>query len=306
MQHAEKALEKTKEQRKDHVGFYNDDVEAQSKEQIQLEKELRVAWAKGEFKAYMTPLVDLRQGITAGFDAGIRWHHPQRGIVNAEDFSKISEETGLRVPLLDWLLRNVAKQYHRWREEKLNPVRTVFHLSRSQFFRKEIIERCRELVEQYGMDPHWMGFSLNEASLLTDVDFVYRTFNELHAMGFSIGIEGFGSSHTALGLLRQLPIDFVTIGASMVGDAEQNPATRRYLKSIIVLAQSLGYHVSARGVRTVEQQKFLSHAGLSVQSGDLFGEAVLAEHAENYLHKIWTFGSQWTDNVDYSSLDAPK
>jgi EAL domain-containing protein (putative c-di-GMP-specific phosphodiesterase class I) len=238
-----------------------------------MESDIRRALEEGDqFQVYYQPQLDLDSGRLVGAEALVRWRHPQRGIIAPGMFIALAEETGLIVPLGEWVLRTACLEAARWR-----PLRVAVNLSPAQFRVAGLAEMIAGVVGETGIDPERLELEITEGVLLTDTEQTLTTLNALKSIGVEIAIDDFGTGYSSLGYLRRFPIDRIKIDGSFIRDIETGDGGLAIVRAVIALGASLAMRTTAEGVETAEQAHRLRELGCDDAQGYLFSPPLPAE-----------------------------
>ena len=248
---------------------------------LQLETELRQAIGREEFRIYYQPIINLQSGKIKGFESLVRWQHPTRGMVSPLDFISIAEETGLIVPLGEWILRESCRQLHEWQAANtLNPSLTMsVNLSAKQFTQKDLVERVIEIINDTRIEPDTLRLEITESYLMEDSEAAIATLKRLRALGIRLSIDDFGTGYSSLSYLPRLPVSYLKIDRSFVSQMHINPENREIVRTIILLAKNLNLEVIAEGIETVEQADYLKSLDCHFGQGYLYSKPVAVEQA---------------------------
>ncbi|MGF3025410.1 putative bifunctional diguanylate cyclase/phosphodiesterase [Methylobacterium aquaticum] len=247
------------------------DVAVQARRGVELD--LRVALAEQQFALAFQPFLDLTANRIAGFEALVRWHHPARGVVSPAAFVPVAEETGLIVPLGEWVLRRACQEAARWPD----PVRVSVNLSPVQFRTGDIDATVIAALRDAGLDPHRLELEITEGVLLQDTPSTLAILHRLKGIGVRIAMDDFGTGYSSLGYLRAFPFDKIKIDRSFVADLSVRPDALAIVRAVTTLADSLGMSTTAEGVETEEQLAHLRGAGCTEVQGYLISRPVAAE-----------------------------
>jgi len=252
---------------------------------LQLETDLRRAIEHQEFQLHYQPILSLITGEIVGFEALLRWQHPQRGLVSPEEFISVAEETGLIVPIGEWALRTACVQNKTWQEADLPPLYVAVNLSGRQFKQQDLIERIIGILTDTGLDSRWLELELTESIIMEDAETTIKTLRELEGLGVQLSIDDFGTGYSSLSYLKRFPIDTLKIDRSFVSDITTDPDDAAIITTIITLAHSLKLEVIAEGVETREQLDFLRSQQCDKVQGYLFSQPVPAKMFEKLLRE---------------------
>jgi diguanylate cyclase (GGDEF)-like protein/PAS domain S-box-containing protein len=277
LKHAHSAMYHVKEQDKNGYQFFTSRMNAASFERLSKENCLRKAIERGEFLLYYQPQVDLLTEDLLGFEALIRWTNPEQGLIPPMEFIHIAEETGLILPISDWVLRTACTQGKKWRDMGLPPVKLAVNVSMRQFRQKNLVETVRGILDETGMDPHCLELELTENILLQDSEKAIRSLSKFEAMGISLSLDDFGTGYSSLSYLKRLPLKNVKLDKSFVKAISRSPEDEAIIKAIISLAHNLELKVIAEGVETRRQMQFLKSWGCDEAQGYLISKPLPAE-----------------------------
>ena len=250
---------------------------------MQLEHDLRRAVERREFLVYYQPIVELGSGRLKGFEALVRWQHPERGLIPPNDFIPAAEETLLILPIGHFVLAEACRQSQQW-AQRYSPAPTInVNLSSRQFTSANLAEEIKRLVNEYGCQPALLNLEITESVILEDTDAAQTTLRELHQQGFQLSMDDFGTGYSSLSYLHQFPFDTLKIDRSFIQAMDQDSSRLNIVKAIIALARTLGKTVVAEGVETRQQAEFLAALGCDFGQGYYFSRPVEAATAEALL-----------------------
>jgi diguanylate cyclase (GGDEF)-like protein/PAS domain S-box-containing protein len=276
LRNADTAMYRAKDQGRNNYQLYTPAMNARIVERLALENSLRHGLERGEFVVYYQPQVNIRTGQVVGVEALVRWQHPEQGLVLPAEFIPAAEETGLIVPLGEWVLRTACAQNKAWQEDGLPPMRVAVNLSARQFQQRNLIDVVAQAVRETGLSPHLLQLEITEGIAMQDVDFTVTMMRSLRDMGVQIAIDDFGTGYSSLAYLKRFPIDAVKIDRSFVCDLTVDPNDAAIATTVITMAHSLKLSVIAEGVETEEQLAFLKQRQCDEMQGFLFSKAVPA------------------------------
>ncbi|CAL8974319.1 putative signaling protein [Rhodoplanes serenus] len=279
LNHADMALYRAKTRGRRSHCFFAPEMDAELKARRTLETQLRIAFEKGQFEVHYQPWVDLADNRISGFEALLRWTHPERGAVSPAEFIPIAEATGLIVPLGDWVLRRACEDAARWPQ----PIKLAVNLSPVQFRSGDIVESVRAVMLRSGLDPARIELEITETVLLEDNASNLATLHALRRLGVRIAMDDFGTGYSSLGYLRRFPFDKIKIDRSFVSELPGNPDCLTITRGVADLAAGLGMTTIAEGVETTGQQDILRAIGCTHGQGYLFGRAMTATAAADRL-----------------------
>ncbi len=250
---------------------------------IALENDLRKAIDGDELVLFFQPQVDLVTQEIRGVEALVRWRHPQRGLVSPIHFIPVAEESGLIVPLGNWVLCAALHQLRQWQMQERLPVRVSINISALQLRQGGFARYLAEQIEAYAIDPCLIELELTESVLMHNVEGVLQTLHEIKALGVSLAIDDFGTGFSSLSYLRRFPIDRLKIDQSFVRDIERTPTNESIARAIVALANSLSLDIVAEGIETPAEKSVLEHMRCSEGQGYLFAKPLPAEEIVNWL-----------------------
>ncbi|RDS89373.1 putative bifunctional diguanylate cyclase/phosphodiesterase [Pseudomonas fluorescens] len=277
IKHAETAMHTTKERGPDDLSFYTEDMNLRARHQQNLESAIRQALEHDEFALHYQPKLDLKTGRILGAEALIRWFQPRSGWVHPADFIPVAEDSGLIVPLTQWVLRHACEQAQAWRTMGLAPLRISVNISAIDFRQREFVDNLAAILKQTGLPPNQLELEITESVLMQNVDDTVDILNRIKAMGVRLALDDFGTGYSSLSYLRRFPIDVLKIDQSFVRGLHENSQDAQLISAIIGMGKSLELNIIAEGVETVEQLNFLRAQHCEEGQGFLFSKAVPAK-----------------------------
>jgi EAL domain-containing protein (putative c-di-GMP-specific phosphodiesterase class I) len=250
-------------------------------ERLQLESSLRRAVERNEFRAYYQPVVALATGRLAGFEALIRWQHPERGLVPPIEFIPIAEETGLIHPIGRWILREACLQMAAWNKE-VRPVDRLsmsVNLSGRQLAEPDLVTRVVRILEETGVDPDQLKLEITESAIMADAETATERLAQLRALGIGLSIDDFGTGYSSLSYLHRLPLTALKIDKTFVWAMGASVRETQICHGIVTLAHNLGLGVIAEGIETPEQRQRLRELRCEYGQGFYFAKPLPAERA---------------------------
>ena len=274
---------RSKEMGRDHFQFYTPEMNARSLERLRIESDLRNALAREEFVLHYQPQVNLRTGRIVGMEALLRWQHPELGMLPPTRFIPLAEETGLIVPIGDWVLRAACRQNKAWQRAGLGYLRVAVNLSIRQFAQPNLVQSIAATLQETALEPHYLDIELTESLLMADVEHTARILHGLKALGVHLSIDDFGTGYSSLSYLKRFPIDVLKIDRSFVNDITTNPDDAIIARSVISMAHNLRLQVIAEGVETQSQLAYLRHHGCDHMQGYYFSRPVATDAFQQLL-----------------------
>lgn len=257
LKNASAALARAKEQGGNNYQFYTSGMNAAALKRLTLENNLRRAIEREEFELHYQPKLNVMTGDIVGMEALIRWRSQDLGLVSPADFIPLAEETGLIVPIGEWVLWSACAQLKKWNEKGFTPGVLSVNLSVRQFEQQDLLEVVSRVIEKTGIQPESLEFELTESSLMRNPDHSIKTLESLKNLGIKLSVDDFGTGYSSLSYLKRLPIDILKIDQSFVQDVTNNPDDVELVQAITSLAHNLHLKVIAEGVETEEQLNFL-------------------------------------------------
>ncbi|MEM6252340.1 MAG: EAL domain-containing protein [Cyanobacteria bacterium P01_D01_bin.156] len=292
LQDAHRALGKAKKKGRDCHEVFNENMRTHSVSQFQLEMELRYAGEGKQFQLYYQPVIDLNTGEIAGFEALIRWQHPERGLVPPNDFIGLAEDTGLILAMGEWILNEACYQVKQWQQmfPKGQPLFVGINLSSRQFVQRDLATTIADVVQKYQLDPRGLKLELTESVAMENVESAIQQLSQLKKAGLHISLDDFGTGYSSLSYLHRLPIDCLKIDKSFVDHMETNNENEDIVGTIVALAHRLKLDIVAEGVETIEQAFLLKGLQCHYAQGYFFSKPVPMEQATQLLadHKRWS------------------
>lgn len=252
---------------------------------FQLEADLRRAVERQQFQLYYQPIVSLQTGRITAVEALIRWHHPRRGLILPGEFIILAEETGLMLPIGEWVLRTACQQAKRWHDAGYTDLCMAVNISPRQMQDGDLPALVRDVLDETGLPPGSLQLEITEWAAMQDMDLTVQTLNTLREMGVLISIDDFGTSYSSLGYLKRFPISSIKIDQSFVHDMTENVDDAAITKAIISMGNVLGLSVVAEGVEMEQQLALLNNERCNHVQGDLMGRPVPAEAITSLLQE---------------------
>ncbi len=230
--------------------LFSESTTSFSSERSSLEAELKQALANDEFVLFYQPQFDFEKQRVVGVEALIRWNHPHRGMLSPGSFIGIAEESGLIVPIGEWVLAEACLQHCAWQQQGMPLLRMGVNISSLQFRQPDFLQRVTRLLAATGVDPSFLEFELTESVIMHDAALVLDMLGELKALGVHLSLDDFGTGFSSLGYLNRYPIERLKIDQSFIRDLDRMPINQSIVRSIVALAKSLSLQVVAEGVET--------------------------------------------------------
>jgi EAL domain-containing protein (putative c-di-GMP-specific phosphodiesterase class I) len=254
-------------------------MDAQMQARRILECDLRKAMPAGQFELYYQPIVDLATNEISGFEALIRWHHPERGMIAPGAFIPLAEETGLIVPIGEWAIRQACATAGRWPGD----FKLAINLSPVQFRNPGLLNTIVSALAISGLAPERLELEITETILLQDGETTLATLYRLRELGVRIVMDDFGTGYSSLSYLQSFPFDKIKIDRSFVKDIAENQGSLNIVRAVAALAKGLGMAATAEGVETLEQLNSIRAEGCSEMQGFLFSRPLPAHEIEQLI-----------------------
>jgi EAL domain-containing protein (putative c-di-GMP-specific phosphodiesterase class I) len=272
LKNADIAMYRAKEQGKNNYQFYSAQMNVHSIERLALESSLRRAVERDEFLLHFQPKVDILSGRVTGMEALVRWQQAGKALVQPAEFIPLAEETGLIVPIGEWVLTTACARLKCWQEQGLAPLRVAVNLSARQFVNESLLQDVARVLKTTGLDPSALELELTESMIMKDPERAVTLMVRLKAMGIHLSIDDFGTGYSSLSYLKRFPIDSVKIDRSFIQDIPGDADDAAITRAIIAMAHSLRLKVIAEGVETAEQLRFLREHGCDEMQGYYFSK----------------------------------
>ncbi len=283
---ADNAMYHAKMAGKNTYRFYAESMDTKSSGRLDMETKLRSAIDNNELKLYYQPKVNVLTGDVIGMEALLRWVSPELGFVSPVDFIPLSEESGLIVPISDWVLETACRQNKAWQDAGFNPVSVAVNLSSVQFHQFNFLENVKNIIEVSGLSPEFLELELTEGILMNNTNEIVSILNTFREMGIKISIDDFGTGYSSLSYLKRFPLDYLKVDRSFVMDIGHDSDDEAITSAIIAMAHSLNLDVIAEGVENEQQLEFLQRQGCNEYQGFFFSRPVPAEEMVEFLtHK---------------------
>jgi diguanylate cyclase (GGDEF)-like protein/PAS domain S-box-containing protein len=277
LRNADIAMYAAKEKGGNNFQFFSADMNARAKEKLHLETRLRRALENGQLSLAYQPQLSLRGGQIAGLEALLRWHDPEEGMIPPARFIPVAEETGLIIPLGEWVLKTACTQAQAWQEAGYAPIRMAVNVSGLQFKRLDFVDMVESTLRETGFDPNLLEIELTESIIMENVKDAIMTLADLKVRGIHLAIDDFGTGYSSLVYLKNFPFDRIKIAQEFVRTISMNHDHEAIVEAIIYMASSLDLNVIAEGVETKAQLDFLRARKCQSMQGYYFSPPVAAE-----------------------------
>jgi EAL domain-containing protein (putative c-di-GMP-specific phosphodiesterase class I) len=285
LKNADAALYRVKEAGRNGYNLYNSAINSDASARLALESHLHRALERQEFALYYQPQVNVVTGEILQMEALVRWHHPEMGLIPPTQFIPLAEETGLILPLGEWVLRTACAQNRAWQLAGLPPIRVAVNLSAQQFKQPRLMDMIKQILRDTGLKPSALELEITETTVMNNVEVTKTILNELHEMGVSIALDDFGTGYSSLSYLKAFPFHTLKIDRSFVCDVTTDPNDKAIVAAIVAMAKVLNLKLVAEGVENQTQENLLRSLGCEEVQGYLFSRPVTASEATVLLQK---------------------
>ncbi|WP_395407765.1 EAL domain-containing protein [Pseudoduganella sp. UC29_106] len=285
LRNAEAAMYGAKEQGRNGFQFFTSELQERARRQLQLGASLRQALEKNEFELHYQPQVSLRSGKVVGLEVLLRWRHPQQGLIGPGHFIGYAEESGLIIPIGEWVLQQACRQNKAWQDAGLPSVPVAVNVSARQVAQPGLEETVRSALEQSGLAPRYLELELTESISMNDPERSVPLMEAMKAIGVEISIDDFGTGYSNMSYLKRFPIDRLKLDISFVRDITTDPGSLAISDSIITMSHSLHLEVVAEGVESEAQLALLSARGCDIVQGYYFSKPLPADELAQLLRE---------------------
>lgn len=285
IKHADTAMYRAKEEGRDRFKYFSRDMNARAHEFMLMANSLHSALEKNELAVEYQPRVNLSTGKIAGVEALLRWNHPKLGCISPEKFIPLAEETGLIVPIGEWVLQTACRQGRAWLDAGY-PLQVAVNLSLRQFRKQDLVASLLAIIEETGFRRDLLEVEITESLMMHDPQSILDTLKTVSSHGIKIALDDFGTGYSSLNYLKQFPIDYVKIDKSFVRDIPHDQDSVAIVKTIIAMAKNLRLALIAEGVETEAQRALLQAEGCDDAQGFYFSRPVPAEQIAPLLQKF--------------------
>ncbi len=284
LRHADIAMYQAKAAGRNTVRFFSPEMQAAVSERLLLEGQLRDAVVRQEFIAYFQPQIELASGRLFGVESLLRWRHPDRAVLPPSSFIPLLEDTGLILPVGQWLLRHVCETLGALKA-KGHHVRAAVNVSPRQFYQADFADRIRDVLEETGTSPETLELEITESAVIDDIEHTIGIMRRLKDQGVRFSLDDFGTGYSSLSYLKRLPLDTLKIDRTFVRDCTTDANDAAIVRAIIAMASSLGLEVVAEGVETGPQLEFLRSLDCTSYQGYLFSPPVAVDRLAALLEE---------------------
>ena len=286
LSYADMALFKAKKSRFDTHFFFSQEMNQEIEERLVLERDMRKAIAEKQFFLDYQPQVDLKTGKVTGFEALVRWRHPQKGLILPTLFISVAEDTGLITPLCEYVMDVAFDQIKKWNKLGLGKITVAVNLSAAQFQDKNLLSTIQKMLKRKKIQPSFLEMEITESLLMKDTEHACSILRQLSDLGVGIAIDDFGTGYSSLSYLHKFSVDKLKIDKSFVRDLESNRENAEIIKAIVSLGHALELNVIAEGCENEKELEILKSLQCDAVQGFYFSRPLSTEKAENFIRQL--------------------
>ncbi|WP_159881389.1 putative bifunctional diguanylate cyclase/phosphodiesterase [Paenibacillus puerhi] len=285
LKNADIAMYRSKEKGGNSFHYYHPDMNKRSMHRLNLEIHLRKALERKEFAVYYQPIVDLKNGSVFGMEALVRWHHPEWGMVSPGEFIPLAEETGLIVPIGNWVLRQACRQNREWQRLGYAPLVVSVNISAIQFHQMNFVQIVVDALQESGLAPDLLCLEITENIAMNNVPYILDTMHKLKELGVRISIDDFGTGYSSLSYLKRFRVHTLKIDQSFIRDVTSDEDNAAIVTALIAMSHRLKIKSLAEGVETQDQLEFLISQGCDEIQGYVFSKPMPAREFEDLIQE---------------------
>ena len=280
---ADRAMYEAKQKSPGSFRFHSREINSRVKRELQIEHELHNAIREEQFTVYYQPQWNLHDESISGFEALVRWQHPQEGLLPPGDFIHIAESTGLIEQIDLMVLKTVCRQQHDWSEQGLKPGKLAINMSAVMFGQPDIAKMISAAITEYCLSSHELELELTESAMLHDINHTQQIFTQLNNVGIPLAIDDFGTGYSSMAYLQNFPAKVLKIDRSFIQDIDKSQTAQAIVLSMLELARNMKMEVIAEGIETPEEKAFIKSTGCRYGQGYLLGKPMTADQARALL-----------------------
>lgn len=285
IKYADAAMYKAKDEGRNNFQYYSAEMTELAFERVVMDTSLREALKNGDFVVYYQPQVNGNNNKLVGMEALVRWQHPIMGLVAPSKFIPLAEETGMIIPLDQYVMRCAMTQIAKWYKEGFKPGVVALNLAMKQLHQKDFISILETMLKETECKAEWIELEVTESQIMTNPEEAIKILKQINDMGIKLAVDDFGTGYSSLSYLKRLPIDKLKIDQSFIRDLPEDEEDASITKAVIALSKSLNLRVIAEGVETKEQKEFLIENGCNNIQGYFYGKPMPANEMEKVLSK---------------------
>ncbi len=283
LKYADAAMYYAKDDGRNRYHFYTQSINQRAIERVDLESSLRKALEKGEFALHYQPKINIHSGLITGAEALLRWNCPRRGFVPPDTFIPIAEESGLIIPIGEWVLKEACRQNKCWQNQGLTPIRMSVNISAAQCQDAKLWDTVASVLKETQLAPELLELEVTETLLMRDIETSIAILKRLKSLGLKISIDDFGTGYSSLSYLKRLPLDTIKIDRSFIQDIDTDPDDATIVAATINLGHNMRLNVLAEGVEEVSELEFLRQHNCDEIQGYLFSKPLSADDFQQWL-----------------------
>jgi len=269
----------------DRYAFFDEEMRKHRSDERAICSDMQNALATNQFEVYYQAKFELEGCSLVGYEALIRWNHPEKGLIRPDEFIPIAEKKGYIADIDHFVFEHVCYDIHDWMERGIHVVPVSFNLSRFELYQCDLLQFITRTMEQYQVPAEYLEAEITETATVGMTDYVQNVIGDIRKLGIKVSMDDFGTGASSLSCLRIMPIDIVKLDKSFLNDVESDAGSRNVAKSVITLAKSLDLQIIAEGVETLMQAKFLADAGCDMVQGYYFARPLKKAEAEQFMLK---------------------
>ncbi len=291
LKNADTAMFRAKENGRHCFQFYKPEMSVSAMERLELENSLKSAFENDEFLIYYQPVIDIHKNEVVSVEALLRWQHPDKGMIYPDDFVSIADESGLMVPVGEWLISSVCKQIRNWHDSGLENQNVSINLSPRQFKEQDIVSIVTQALAENKLDGTSLSVEITERTLIDNIGEVEKTLNKLRDMGVKVLLDDFGTGYASLAYLKKFPVDIVKIDQTFIAGIPDNREDSAIVDAIAGLTRGLKLKLLAEGVENDRQLDVLKSIGCTYAQGFYWSKALPGnEYEQFYMNQIYNMG----------------
>lgn len=283
LSNADVAMYSVKKAEKDNFRIYSCNMNSQLVERVNMESSLRHALKDNEFILHYQPQIDQKTGRLVGAEALVRWNNPELGMIPPNDFIPLAEETGLIIPLGEWVLREACRQNKEWQDLGYTKIPVSVNFSANQLKQPDLVDKVKAVLQDTGLEPRWLYLEVTESIAIADIEFAVKVLNDLKEIGVSIALDDFGTGYSSLSYLKKLPVNVIKIDKSFVDEINESEHAAAITEAIIFMSHKMNIKVIAEGVETISQHLSLQQGNCDMAQGYLFSRPLPSEGIERLI-----------------------
>lgn len=283
MKNADIAMYHAKSEGRNNYQFFEPSMNRANLERLALEHDMRIALAEEQFVLYYQPKIDIGTSWAVGMEALVRWRHPVKGLISPGIFIPLAEESGLILPLGEWVLRTACRQLNDWQQQNMPGLQISVNLSQIQFRQADLPAMIASIIAQEGIDPGLLELEITESVAMENPQKTIESLQKLRNIGIRLALDDFGTGYSSLSYLKQFPISSVKLDRSFIKDIETDPDDAAICAATISLANSLGLNVVAEGVETPQQYEYLKRLNCHTTQGYYFCKPLPIKEVVAYI-----------------------